>query len=267
MTAMGLETGAGPAQRRLPPIPMLRVVTVELRKMFDTRAGFWLLASIGITALLAMAAVIAFAPADVQTYETYATAIGAPVAIILPMVALLAVTSEWSQRSGLTTFTLVPGRGRVIAAKAVSTLLVAVAAMLLCIGFGVVGNLVGGAISGAALSWEALSLSMSLNGILAGTVNMAIGFMLGVLIRSSAGAIVAYFVYTLALPGAFGALASVQDWFRDLQPWIDLNLANTRLYDEQMTAEHWAQLGVTGVLWLVLPLVVGLFLVRRSEVK
>ena len=267
MAAMSLEAGAGPAQRPFPPIPMQRVVTVELRKMFDTRAGFWLLASIGITALLAMAAVIAFAPADVQTYETYATAIGAPVAIILPMIALLAVTSEWSQRSGLTTFTLVPGRGRVIVAKAVATLLVAVAAMLLCIGFGVAGNLVGSALSGTTLSWEALSLAMSLNGILAGSVNMAIGFMLGVLIRSSPGAIVAYFVYTLVLPGAFGALASVQEWFRDVQPWIDLNLANTRLYDEQMTPEHWAQLGVTAVLWLVLPLVVGLFLVRRSEVK
>ena len=267
MTAMPLEASTAPPQRPLPPIPMLRLVTVELRKMFDTRAGFWLLASIGITSLLAMAAVVAFAPAEVQTYETYATAIGAPVAIILPMVAILAVTSEWSQRSGLTTFTLVPGRGRVLAAKAVATVLVALAAMLVCIGVGVAGNLVGSAISGSSPSWETLNVAMSLAGMLAGTVNMAIGFMLGVLIRSSPGAIVAYFVYTLVLPGAFGALAAFQDWFRDLRPWVDLNLANTRLYDEQMTPEHWAQLGVTGVLWLVLPLAVGLFLVRHSEVK
>ena len=83
----------------------------------------------------------------------------------------------------------------------------------------------------------------------------------------SAGAIVAYFVYTLVLPGAFGALAAFQEWFRDLQPWLDLNSATTRLYDEQMTAEYWAQLGVAALLWLVVPLAVGLFLVRRSEVK
>ena len=31
--------------------------------------------------------------------------------------------------------------------------------------------------------------------------------------------------------------------------------------------EAWAQLGVTAVAWVVLPLVVGLVLVRRSEVK
>ena len=40
--------------------------------------------------------------------------------IILPMIAILSVTSEWSQRSGLTTFTLVPHRGRVILAKAIA---------------------------------------------------------------------------------------------------------------------------------------------------
>lgn len=267
MSAMALHRSAGPVREPLAPIPMPRIVKVELRKMFDTRAGFWLVASIAITSLLAMVAVLAFAPEDVQNYETYATAIGAPVAIILPMVALLAVTSEWSQRSGLTTFTLVPRRGRIIGAKAAATLLVAVAAMVVCVGVGALGNVVGSAISGTPLSWETFRISEVFNGILAGIVNMAIGFMLGLLIRSSAGAIVAYFVYTLVLPGAFGALAAFQDWFRDLQPWIDLNLANTRLYDEQMTTEHWAQLGVTGLLWLVLPLAVGLLLVRRSEVK
>ena len=81
--------------------------------MFDTRSGFWLLASIGITAVLATGAVILFAPDDELTYDTFAAAIGFPMAVILPMIAILSVTSEWSQRSGLTTFTLVPHRGRV----------------------------------------------------------------------------------------------------------------------------------------------------------
>ena len=34
------------------PIPMSRLAGVELRKMFDTRAGFWLLMSVGILALV-----------------------------------------------------------------------------------------------------------------------------------------------------------------------------------------------------------------------
>ena len=93
-------------------IPLTRIVGVELRKMFDTRSGFWLMASIVITSVLATAAIIVFAPDDQLTFDNFAAAIGAPMTVILPMIGILAVTSEWSQRSGLTTFTLVPHRGR-----------------------------------------------------------------------------------------------------------------------------------------------------------
>ena len=103
--------------------------------------------------------------------------------------------------------------------------------------------------------------------MLANVLGMAVGFMLGVVIRSSPGAIVGYFVYSLLLPTAFAMLAAFQDWFRDLQPWIDFNFAQTRLFDESLTGEMWAQLGVAGLIWLVLPLAVGLLMVRRSEVK
>ena len=45
------------APRPVPePIPFARLVSVELRKCLDTRAGFWLMASIGIAALLATGA-------------------------------------------------------------------------------------------------------------------------------------------------------------------------------------------------------------------
>ncbi len=81
--------------------------------MFDTRSGFWLIASIGITGLIATIATIAFAPDEDLTYYNFAKAVGFPITVILPMVALLSITSEWSQRSGLTTFTYVPSRRRV----------------------------------------------------------------------------------------------------------------------------------------------------------
>ena len=46
------------------PIPLRHASSgVELRKMFDTRSGFWLMASIAITSVLATGAVIAFAGA------------------------------------------------------------------------------------------------------------------------------------------------------------------------------------------------------------
>ena len=57
--------------------------------MFDTRSGFWLMASIGITRVLATGAVILFAPDDELDYESFAAAIGFPMAVILPIIAIL----------------------------------------------------------------------------------------------------------------------------------------------------------------------------------
>src|SRR3954449_4297945 len=104
------------------PVPLSRVTAVELRKMFDTRSGFWLMASIVISALIATIALIVFAPDDELTYASFGKAIAYPMLVILPMIALLSVTGEWSQRSGLTTFTLVPSRGRVFVAKGLASL-------------------------------------------------------------------------------------------------------------------------------------------------
>lgn len=248
------------------PIPAQRLLRIELRKMFDTRAGFWLLASVGILATLATAGVIVFAPDEVQTFDTYATAIGFPSAVILPIIAILSVTSEWSQRSGLTTFTLVPSRGRVIWAKVACAVGIGVVSMFVALGIGAAGNLVGTAISGAETTWD-ISVSQFTNIVLGNVLGMMVGLMLGVLIRSSAGAIVGYFVYSLLLPTAFGMLAAFQEWFRDLQPWVDFNFATSRLFDQSMTGEYWAQLGVSGLAWLVVPLAVGLLLLNRAEVK
>jgi ABC-2 type transport system permease protein len=135
-------------------IPLSRIVTTELRKMLDTRSGFWLMASIGILALLATAAVILFAPDNKLTYSSFVAAIGIPMTLVLPMIAILSVTGEWSQRSGLTTFTLVPHRGRVIAAKAISCVGVAVITIPLAFGIGALGNVVGTAIAGVDPVWD-----------------------------------------------------------------------------------------------------------------
>lgn len=260
-----VDTPTRPA-RSVSPIPTSRLVSVELRKMFDTRAGFWLVAGIGISALLATAAVIVFAPRAELTYETFATAIGAPMSILLPVVAILALTGEWSQRSGLTTFTLVPHRGRVIFAKAVAILGVAIVSMVLAAVIGALGNLVGTAIAGVDTTWN-VSLTEFGNIVLANVIGMAIGFMLAVLIRNSAGAVVAYFVYTALLQTISSALASTQDWWRDNGPWLDINYASSALYNGSMTGEQWAQLGVTTLVWLWIPLAIGLRAVLRAEVK
>jgi ABC-2 type transport system permease protein len=264
-----LETGHVRAPRAVAHrIPLSRLTLVELRKMFDTRSGFWLMASIAIAALLATAAVILFAPDKELAYSTYATAMRLPIAVILPLIAILSVTSEWSQRTGLTTFTLVPHRRRVILAKAIAAVTVGVLSILLAFAIAALGNLLGAAITGTALVWDA-SLTDCLYFVLGNVLGLLVGFMLGVLIRISSAALVAYFVYSGLLPSAFGLLAVSQDWFRNLQPWVDLQKAQSVLFsfEGSLTGEQWANIGVTGAIWLVIPLMIGLRFVTRSEVK
>jgi ABC-2 type transport system permease protein len=249
-------------------IPLTRLVRVELRKMLDTRSGFWLIASIGITAVLATVGVVLFADGEDLTYSTFATAIRFPVVVILPLIAILAVTSEWTQRTGLTTFTLVPHRQRVITAKAISSVIIAVAAMALTFAVGALGNVLGAAVKGRPPVWD-VSLTQCLYYVLGMVLSLLVGFMLGVLIRASTGALVAYFVYTFLVPTAFGLLADNQQWFKDIQAWIDMQFAQSGLFIFQttLTGQQWAQIAVSALIWLVAPLLLGLRLAVRSEVK
>ena len=140
-----------------------------------------------------------WAPNAELTYSTFVSAIGFPMAVLLPLVAILSVTSEWSQRSGLTTFTLIPHRHRIITAKSISSVIVGVVSVLLAFAIGALGNLLNAALTSAPLVWDVSQTDFWY--FLSGSVlGLLIGFMLGILIRASSGAIAAYFV--LLVPAA-----------------------------------------------------------------
>ena len=260
-------TEAAPARRTARPIPTTRLVKVELRKMFNTRSGFWMLISIGVLSPISAGSLLVFGLNSDVTYQNFVRASGFPMSVILPIIAILAVTGEWSQRSGLTTFTLVPSRGRVIGAKAIATLLVGLGAVSVAFAVGALGNVAGSALAGVDTVWD-ISLSMAPQMVLYNLVGMAFGFTLGVVLRNSAAAIVGYFVVSLVMPGILALLAQVRSWFEDLQPWIDWNYTQVALLDGATnTGKEWAMLGSTTMIWIVIPLVVGLLFLRRSEVK
>jgi len=141
-----------------------------------------------------------------------------------------------------------------------------VTSILLAVAVGAIGNLVGTAIAGVDPVWD-LSVAEVADIVLANVLGLMVGFMLGVLIRGSAGAIVGYFVYSFVLPTLAALLAGSQHWFHTLQPWVDFNFAQSALYDGSLDAHQWAHLAVTGTAWLVVPTVLGVWLVMRSEVK
>lgn len=256
-----------PAPVALPArIPLTRLVGVELRKSLDTRSGAWLLAGIGLAAVLTTAAVIAWAPAEEFTYAQFTLAIGMPMSVILPIIAILSVTSEWSQRSGLTTFTLVPRRGRVMLAKAVAAVLIAATATLVAFVVGALGNVVGTGIAGVSTVWDQSLADVGFVA-LGNVLLLMIGLTLGALLRSSPAAIVAYMIYAFVAPGLLAFLAFRQAWFHDVRPWADPKYTQDALLQGDLGGEQWAQLGVTTVVWLVLPLLAAVVNLLRSEVK
>ena len=247
-------------------IPASRLIGVELQKMFDTRAGFWLVAGIAALALVATAATVIFGDRSTLEYGDFAQAVGIPTTVILPILGALSVSSEWGQRTALSTFTMVPGRGRVVAAKLAVVVAVGLVSLAVVFGVAALGNLLNAGIAGVTPVWD-LGPGLIMKIVLADEIGMLMAFMLGALFRNSPGAIVGYFVYSLVLPGVSSALAAAQPWWADHAGWFDLRTASVPLYDSVTSASQWAQLGVTTLIWLIIPLAIGLRLVIHSEVK
>ncbi len=104
---------------------------------------------------------------------------------------------------------------------------------------------------------------------LSNMIGIFIGFALAMLIMNTAGAIVAYFAYTLILPTAVGILSAISDTFDKIAPWIEFNTAQTPLISSPYspTGEEWAQIATAGMIWLLLPLALGIWRLLRIEFK
>lgn len=251
-----------------PAVPLVRLIGVEMRKSFDTRAGRWFSISILILVGIVMAIqAFVFSEGNQDFGDSVAVA-GGVLGYFLPIIAIMLVTSEWGQRTGLVTFTLEPRRSRVVWAKLVATLIIAYAVMLLAFVLAAVGTFMADSIRGVPVDWE-LEGRAIFNFTLANPIGVLVGFAIAMLLMNTAAAIVTYFIYTLVLPIVVGILSEVVDWFADLAPWIEFNTAQVPLFtgDFTLTGEEWAQLAVSGFVWLVVPFTLGVLRLLRSEVK
>jgi ABC-type transport system involved in multi-copper enzyme maturation permease subunit len=249
-------------------IPFGRLVRVELRKLADTRAGRWLLISIAAITLLVLIIQLAVVLGQDLHPEfiDFLQGMNTPMGVLLPVLGVLSVTSEWSQRTAMVTFTLEPSRGRVIAAKFVSILLISVLALVIGVILGALGNVLYGAFSGNDVVWGSAG-KFAFFYLLLYVFGMATGFAFGALFLNSPAGIVIYFVYSFVLPTIFAIAAALMNWFERLQPWIDFNFSQSPLIDGTIEGQDWAKLAVSGVIWLVVPLAVGVWRIRRAEVK
>ncbi|ROR91914.1 ABC transporter permease [Nocardioides aurantiacus] len=248
--------------------PFARLVKVELRKSWDTRAGIWLLAiTAGLAIVVMVIAMITFAVQDLpldfgllMATTTYTTG------LLLPILGIMLVTGEWGQRTGMVTFALEPSRTRVVLAKLVAGLLLAVVVAVIAVVAAVLSNLLYGLVSGSDISWDLGDTSLQ-GFVILQAVSMLTGFAIAALLLNTAAAIVVYFAYSFVLPIVFAVVAGLVGWFRDLQPWIDFANAQTPLFDWSISGVEWAHLLVSGALWLGLPLALGMVRILRAEVK
>ncbi|RZI90313.1 MAG: ABC transporter permease, partial [Microbacterium sp.] len=86
-----------------PGVPLSRLVRVELRKMYDTKAGAWLLGVIGIVTTLAIVLFGLLAKDGDKTFSNFAGFAATPQGFLLPVMAILLITQEWGQRTAMVT--------------------------------------------------------------------------------------------------------------------------------------------------------------------
>jgi ABC-2 type transport system permease protein len=240
---------------------LARLTRVELRKMYDTRAGFWLLLS-GLALTLLVAALIVFTGSGDKDFSAVLDGSVQAINVLVPVVGILLVTSEWSQRTAQVTFTLVPQRGRVLAAKICASVVLALAAFAITLGVAALFTALGGESAGPDGVW-------SLDGaVLAQTIAFTIismlgGVAFGAAILLSAPAIVASFVVPLAVT----AITHIISGLEDLGQWIDPSETYSSLTSHSLSGHEWAQVGTTLLLWVVLPLAIGTYRFLRGEVR
>lgn len=240
------------------PQRMTTLISVEFRKLVDTRSGKGL---VGLTILIPLAALIWLLAKgndiDVSwlSYSAFSSVLG----LTIPLIALFAMTSEWTQRTALTTFTLSPRRGRVLAAKFVSAFGLAMAVLAVVVAMTLGAVALGGLITGQDPSYA--QFGTDLRGLIVLTslqVIMAAGF--GALAAQTAVAVGAF----LVAPTAWALVGPLL--FGDNAQWLDVFSAYGRLASSAPLTDLPQTLTAIAV-WVVLPTTVGVIRSMRREVK
>jgi ABC-type transport system involved in multi-copper enzyme maturation permease subunit len=238
---------------------LARLTRVELRKMYDTRAGFWLLLSGVLLAVVTAVITVLTGSDESHTLANVFDNCSQAINVLLPIVGILLVTSEWSQRTALLTFTMIPQRERVLVAKVAASIVLAVVALVVALAISALGTAVNPPATDAwhldaALLGQTLAFSV---------LSMLIGVALGAAILLSAPAIVASFV----LPIAYSAVTHLIGGLDGLANWTDQGETLGTMTDHTFSGREWAQVATTCLVWLVLPLAIGAYRFVRGEIR
>jgi ABC-2 type transport system permease protein len=251
-------TRARPAAAPFAPIPFRRLLRAEWQKTTSTRAIRWLLAATAVVTIGALAIPLLF-PRDItQSRAAYLTWAALGLSRLLPVALMLTVTAEWSQRTAMITFTQEPRRSRVLAAKLLTGLAASLAgAAFAFLAAQVVVLTANAAGRGITTGWDWPKLAGFITFIL---LTGTIGIAFGTLLHNTAATIVSYF----ALGGVFSLLMipALQAAGR----WVNTGQTYGWVLEGQW-AGHVSQIAISSLLWIALPLALGLIRTVRRDVR
>jgi ABC-type transport system involved in multi-copper enzyme maturation permease subunit len=183
--------------------------------------------------------------------------------VLIPVVGILAITSEWSQRTALTTFALVPRRERVIAAKLLAGFVIALASVAVCFMTSLAATALAPLFGHGGGTWDIAASGLG-GAVLFMAMWMVAGAALGLLVLRSAPAIVLSFLIPVAIAGIAAGIPGAEGPVR----WIDLGTVAGKLNSAHpvLSATEWAYLAAGVAVWILVPLAIGFVRLRRREV-
>jgi ABC-2 type transport system permease protein len=253
---------------------MSALVRAELRKLFTTRLWLWmLLTAIALTALFASLG-IAFAddpdntspPLDTPEGQRNILGSASTAALIIGILGVIAMTSEYRHQTVTPTFLATPRRGRVVAAKMITYALVGVLYSAACTAVALA----------VALPWLAakdIDVSLGSNGIpqtLLGVgaevaIYAVLGVGLGALLKNQIAAVVGLLVYSLIVGPILSAIGAIRDYTKYLPDQAGTALIQATPSEDAELLTQWLG-GLVLVGWAVLFATIGYFLAVRRDV-
>lgn len=258
-----LLTSDGPRHRDpIKPVPFHRVIHVETRKQVDTTAGRWFL--IGIAAIILLVfGILLFVNGGQASWMEYLGGATTPLSLLLPIVGIMAATSEWSQRTAMTTFTLEPRRGRTIAAKIISSVLIGAALFAVAVVLSALVHQIAITARGIDGDWTVIGWAIGGAAMLL-LIFVLQGTAFGLALLNTPAAVVAFF----ALPTAFSGVAFLLPSWDTFFTWTDINRTTAPFFmGVAPTNTEWAHIGVSFGIWVALPMAIGVWRVLHREVK
>lgn len=242
--------------------PWSVLLRIEILKATDTRAARGLFATIALLGV----GTVALSQTSGTSLETFVGGVALPLTALLPVVAVLAVTGDWTGRSALATFTQTPRRLLVLTARVVAIVALVLGVALVTAAGAALAFVVLHPDLLAATDWSAVTTAAG--GVVALAVAAALtGTAVGSLLLNTPLAI----VVTMLLPITYDVAAALL--VPSVAPWI-----STLAFSAWLAHPHlgWGvgpgdvpgagQALTSLVIWVALPLGLGWWRQLRRDV-